>query len=257
MNINIIGSPRTGSTYLQSCFNRLIYARVGEVQTAGEILAPFKQEYIQYSHEERKELYKELSESIKPHIFKILPYQLHPTKFSQDQWVDELLYFTNMPDTFNVFLYRENILEQFMSFLINIKTSINVIKEDSLTDTIGKVNIDSEEIKKNARKFVDQIRRSIITYKATKYDTILRYEDFIGTPTLDFKKYLTGREPAFFDQGNYPRKLTTLEHKKKILPYQEIKEALLNELQNRNVPLELPFTPTGLNSLDFLEQFEK
>lgn len=229
MNVNVISLYRSGSSYLMFCLEKLLQARNPNYHPAVEFFENSTKKFPPYitkkhnplpkTYEERLSLYKELSVDENGWIFKIFPHHM--------QSMEDFDVIMKSENTYNIFLYRENLYDQLMSKILMNHTGISNTKLDHPINTIQNLNIDISDIQTQSKVLAKHISTQRKIFETYEFDAVLRYEDFSGKPKVDFKEYLNGGEDRI---ERCHKKLFTYEFKKSILPFEDIKRILDIEL---------------------------
>ena len=252
MRLNLIASARSGSTYFQFFLRHILYAKYKDIKNYGEIFAPWKKDYVDMSFDDRLRLH---THSAQPGIYKIFP--IHFIEYENnvnENWLNYIDSLYSSPDTYNIFLYRENILDQLLSYMLVTVNWGSHIKDPSLTDKTEKQDISDRHLTNICKNYIEVLQRSIEVYNRYNFDTVVKYEDFTGNPEVDFSSFIASDKlDKIITRSNYTRKMNTFEHKKKIMPYEKIKEVFYGLAEEQGLDLNLPFESKGLSSLEFLK----
>lgn len=237
--------------YLQYCVFVALKLKDKDTVLDGEVfnLAPFK--HLPEPYKKQQELYNKLSTDSTTRIFKIFPKQLEPKTFGSNEWVSFFEQIHNKPLTSNILLYRENLLDVVFSSIITHSTGIRKTRDPEFYNSTEKLVPTRELIENRIKDTVESIRRLVYIHDNYEFDSIIRYEDFTGNPTLDFDLPLNYLE--LIDKTvPHPLKMNSFKHKKSILPAESITELFTKELNKYNIPVNLEFKNDGLVNLNLV-----
>ena len=235
-NYNIWGYPRVGSSYYQCALSLALESKFKEISLVGELFSFGPKSKISGTFDERLKRYFDYCDSEIPYIFKIFPKQFIEKRTGTADWLSITDKIYKAPNTVNILLYREDLLDTLLSYLIMHVEGTRKTRSKDFYNSLPPIEISDSVLTtrlNDLRKSIDQIHTLSDRYK---FDYIIKYEDLKGAPHLDFPEHITSDFKSKYGITT-PLKMNSLKYKKKILPYKKIQDTFYTYFTDRKLTL--------------------